>query len=98
VIELGYDPDDLAWHLRCYGEDELTEKVPKLTDDQLRRIGHVGGGFAMRSDTPSGAGMMLAKALALAAVKVIEGRERPLARARRRPGSLTRGGEPVWPE
>jgi hypothetical protein len=52
----------------------------------------------MRSDTPSGAGMMLAKALALAAEKVMEGRERPLARSRRRPGSLTRGGEPVWPE
>jgi hypothetical protein len=98
VIELGFDPDDLAWNLWCYGEDELAERVPKLTQEQLRRIGHIGGGFAMRSDKPSGAGMLLAKALALAAVKVIEGRERPLARSRRRPGSLTRGGVPVWLE
>ena len=54
MIELGFDPDDLAWHLRCYGEDGLAERVPELTPEQLGRIGHIGGGFATRSDTPSG--------------------------------------------
>lgn len=39
--------------------------------------------------TPSGDGMLLSKAIAHAAVEVLEGKERELARKRRRPGSAS---------
>jgi hypothetical protein len=45
---------------------------------------------AEKYPTPSGAGMLLSRALAMAAVEVIEGQARELTRKRRRPGSSAR--------
>jgi hypothetical protein len=45
----------------------------------------IAGKHAATSDVPSRAGMLLSKAIALAAVEVLEGKPRPLARKRRRP-------------
>lgn len=63
--------------LRTYGEEELASRVPYLDDAAMRRIGEVALPHACT-------GMLIAKALALAAVEVLEGASRPLKRGRRR--------------
>jgi hypothetical protein len=73
--------DDL-WR---YGEDDLARQVVHLTNHELDRIGEIAGKHSATSDVPSGAGMLLSKAMALAAVEVLEGKARPLARKHRRP-------------
>ncbi len=73
--------DDL-WR---YGEDDLAWRVINLGDHDLDRTAEIAGKNAATSDVPSGAGMLLSKAIALAAVEVLEGEPRPLARKRRRP-------------
>jgi len=82
------DPADDLWR---FGEEALAERVTDagdVSEQQLVRIGAVAWKYASSDEyaTPSGRGMMISKALAHAAVEVLEGRERPLARNRRRPG------------
>jgi hypothetical protein len=72
--------DDL-WR---YGEDDLARRAINLVDHELDRTAEIAGKHAATSDVPSGAGMQLSKAIALAAVEVLEGKPRPLARKRRR--------------
>jgi hypothetical protein len=60
------------------------EAVDRLTDADLVRVGEISGQLALT-------GTYFAKAAALAALEVIEGTARPLARTRRRPGSVKRG-------
>ncbi len=59
----------LAIDLRTYGEEALAAKVPDLTDDQMKRIGE-------RAAENACTGMLLARAAALAAIEVLEGRPR----------------------
>lgn len=65
--------------LRTYGEEELALRVPALTDAEMQQIGEAAGRNATTGGVP-----LIAKALALAAVEVLEGKSRPLKRNRRR--------------
>ncbi|MFB9931483.1 hypothetical protein ACFORO_14115 [Amycolatopsis halotolerans] len=68
-----------------YGEDAAAEWVVSCTDDELLRLGCIAGWVSLKGpSTPSGEGMMVCKALAIAAVCVREGKPRKLARARRK--------------
>ena len=76
----------LAEDLWRYGEDDLWQRVLTASDQTMEAIGlramdHLLHGQAL----PSGGSMLISKALALAAVEVLEGDERPLRRDRRRP-------------
>ena len=76
----------LAEELWRYGEDDLWQRVLTASDQTMEAIGlramdHLLHGQAL----PSGGSMLISKALALAAVEVFEGDERPLRRDRRRP-------------
>jgi hypothetical protein len=73
--------DDL-WR---YGDDDHAQHAFNLTDHELERMGEFAGEHSVITDVPSGAGMLFSTAIALAAVEVIEGNPRPLARTRRRP-------------
>jgi hypothetical protein len=68
---------DIADDLRNYGEDEVASKVMRLRRDQLERLFELA---AVHAQT----GMLFAKALALAAVEVVEGHTRALRRGRRK--------------
>lgn len=76
----------LALDLRTYGEDQCASAVPQLTDEQMSRIGEIAGHLVSSPNTrtASGASMLLAKAVALAAVEVIEGKPRDLKWKRRK--------------
>jgi hypothetical protein len=85
----GWKREDLAEILWRYGEEALADRVVDEGDvgaDQLRLIGEVAHRYALSDKyaSPSGHGMMIDKALAHGAVEVLEGRERSLARKRRR--------------
>lgn len=70
-------PDLIAEILWEYGEDELQSAALQMTARQRRELGLLAGEEYyghMRTD----------KAIALAAVRVLEGRERELKRKRRR--------------
>ena len=70
--------------LRAYGEDAVAEKLPTISDEAFFRIGERAFDYScMPTTLKSGAGMLIAKALALAAVEVIEGAPRALRRKRR---------------
>ncbi|WP_432847513.1 hypothetical protein ACQPXB_42500 [Amycolatopsis sp. CA-161197] len=75
----------IAGYLVQYGEVETAHWVLTCTGDELLRIGSVGHWLELRGpSTPSGGGMMPAKALALASVYVREGKPRDLVRGRRK--------------
>jgi hypothetical protein len=78
----------LAVELWRYGEDELWKRVLTLPDRTMQQIGERADHHLTRGPTTrAGDSMLIAKALALAAVEVLEGHSRPLKRARRRPRS-----------
>lgn len=84
--------EDIAHDLWSYGEYELAEKVvdeAQVSAEQIDLICTVASKYVYGDQyrLPSGSSMLLSKAVALAAVEVLEGRERDLARKRRRPGS-----------
>jgi hypothetical protein len=86
----------LAEDLWEYGEDELAHHALTLSDPDLGRVGVLAGRILLSDEyaTPSGASPMLSKACALAAVEVVEGRRRPLARRRRRIRDPDRRSQP----
>ena len=65
--------------LRTYGEDELAARVPTLGEAEMRTIAEAADRYLYTPERP-----LLAKAVALAAVEVLEGASRPLKRNRRR--------------
>ena len=69
--------EHLAVNLRTYGEDELATRVHDLTDQEMLKIGEVAASNTTESP-------LLAKAVTLAAVEVMEGKARPLKWGRRR--------------
>jgi hypothetical protein len=67
--------------LREHGEDELAERAPSLSDDELARIGALGGYYAFSEDAMAlGGSMGGARALSLATIDVLEGTGRDLRR------------------
>lgn len=78
--------------LRSHSEDELVERALSATDDELARIGRLGGYYAFSEDAMALGGT---RALALAATDVLErtGRELRWSRTERerdpdRPGKF----------
>ena len=65
-----------AW-LRSYGEDHVAAQVPNLPDSIMQKIFQRGGDLYL-------ARTAYMRALCLAAVEVIEGQVRPLARKKRK--------------
>jgi hypothetical protein len=78
----------LAVDLWRYGEDELWKRVLTLPDRTMKQIGERADYHLTRGPTTrAGDSMLISKALALAAIEVLEGHSRPLKRTRRRPTS-----------
>jgi hypothetical protein len=73
---------DILW---TYGEDSLAARAKDLSNQEIERVQEIADDYSTRPATPSGAGMLFAKAIALATVEVMEGQARALARKRRRP-------------
>ena len=73
--------ETLAGMLRSHGEDELAERAPSLSDDEMARIGTLGAYYAWSEDALSFLGSMGgARALSLATIDVIERSGRDLHR------------------
>src|SRR5437764_13490042 len=70
----------LAEELWSFGEDSLYPAALQLSDDDMVRLWLLGGKLLLKGKARSSG-----EAAALAAVAVIEGQQRPLARRRRRP-------------
>jgi hypothetical protein len=89
LLALGRDPGvtlietdrwTLAEQLSSFGEDSLSPAALQLSDEDMVRVWLLAGGLLMKERARSSG-----EATALAAVAVIEGNQRPLARKRRRP-------------
>jgi hypothetical protein len=81
LVNMGMRPsrETLASMLRRHGEDDLAERAPSFTDDEMGRIGTLGAYYAWSEDAFAlGSGMGGARALALATIDVIEGNQRDL--------------------
>ena len=76
--------EHLERQLRAFGEDTAADKFMSLTEDRIRQIQERAMHYACQADTPAGRPMLIDKALAMAAVEVIEGASRALSRKRRR--------------
>jgi hypothetical protein len=78
--------DTLAIDLRTFGEDDLADRVPALGDADLARIWERADHYVYSDEhaLKSGGSMLIGKALALAAVDVLEGASRDLRWKRRR--------------
>jgi hypothetical protein len=88
VLRTVFRRDHLESALRSYGEDECADAVRAgLTPQKVYEIGiaHYRLSYTPDPDKTSGAGYAFDKALALAAVEVLEGFPRQLKRKRRRP-------------
>jgi hypothetical protein len=80
-MALGVQREVLAKMLREYGEDELAERALSLSDDELARIGTLGGYYAFSEDAMTlGGSMGGARALSLATIDVLEDTGRDLRR------------------
>ena len=78
----------MAIDLWRYGEDDLWKRVLTLPDRTMKQIGERADQHLIYGPTTrAGDSMLISKALALAAVEVLEGKPRPLKRVRRRPES-----------
>jgi hypothetical protein len=82
VPYVSIDRATIASDLRSYGEDELAERIRQITDAQCVQIGWAAGRYWNHFE--GSAGMQLRKAVALAAVEVLEGQPRQLRRSRAR--------------
>jgi hypothetical protein len=89
LLALGRDPGvtlietdrwTLAEEMWSFGEDSLYPVALQLSDEEMVRLWLLAGGLLLKERARSSG-----EATALAAVAVIEGNQRPLARKRRRP-------------
>ena len=89
LLALGRDPGvtlietdrwTLAEELWSFGEDSLYPAALQLSDEEVVRLWLLAGRLLLKGEARSSG-----EASALAAVEVIEGKQRPLARKRRRP-------------
>jgi hypothetical protein len=78
---IGVKREVLAGVLRQHGEDDLAERALSLSDDELARIGTLGGYYAFSEDAMVlGGSMGGTRALSLATIDVLEGTGRDLRR------------------
>lgn len=89
LLTLGRDPGvtlvetdrwTIAEQLWSFGEDSIYPAALQLSDEDMVRLWRLAGRLLLKERARSSG-----EAAALAAVAVIEGKERPLARKRRRP-------------
>ena len=86
MAKLGVSREVLARMLREHGEDELVERAPTLSDDELARIGTLGAYYAFSEDAMAlGGSMGGSRALSLATIDVLEhtGRDLRVSRTER---------------
>jgi hypothetical protein len=77
--------EHVSTQLLAYGEERASRLVLNLNDEAFEFIEVKAMKFACEpGEKKSGAGMLLDKALCLAAIFVLEGASRPLSRTRRR--------------
>ena len=70
--------------LRAYGEDAVAAKLGFISEEDFTRLSERAFAYAcLPSGKKSDGGMLIAKALALAAVEIVEGAPRELHRKRR---------------
>jgi hypothetical protein len=70
----------MAGMLRQHGEDDLAERAPSLSDDELARIGTLGAYYAFSEDAMAlGGSIGGTRALSLATIDVLEDTGRDLA-------------------
>lgn len=80
-MALEVEREVLAGMLRAHDEDELAERALSLSDDELARIGTLGGYYAFSEDAMAlGGSMGGTRALALATIDVLDGTGRNLRR------------------
>jgi hypothetical protein len=74
--------DTVVRALLAHDEDDLAERVPSVTDEDLKRIGQLAGDYAFSAEhvLPSGSSMGGMRAISLAAVDVLERASRELHR------------------
>ena len=75
--------ENVATQLVAYGEDSVAARFASASDEEFVRIQERAFRYAIQPDTPSGRAMFLDKALALAAIEVLEGAPRALRRSKR---------------
>jgi hypothetical protein len=80
VTLIATDKWTLAEELWSFGEDSLCTAALQLSDEDMVRLWRLGGRLLLNDKARSSG-----EAAALAAVAVIEGKQRPLGRKRRRP-------------
>jgi len=80
VTHVETDRWTLAEELSSFGEDSLYPAALQLSDEDMVRLWLLAGGLLLKERA-----RFSGEATALAAVAVIEGNQRPLARKRRRP-------------
>jgi hypothetical protein len=80
-MALGVQRETLAAMLREHGEDDLAQRALSLSDDELARIGTLGGYYAFSEEAIAlGGSMGGTRALSLATIDVLEGTGRDLHR------------------
>jgi hypothetical protein len=74
--------DTLVRALLAHDEEDLAERVPSLTDEELQRIGERAEHYAFSSEHAprSGGSIGTSRAISLAAVDLLEGGSRKLHR------------------
>jgi hypothetical protein len=77
---------DIAKELTAYGEEEAATRIMEVSTDDYTAIEERAFKFACSIDPASGRPMLIAKALSMAAICVLEGKERALNRNRRKLG------------
>ena len=70
----------LVADLRAFDEDSVADAIPKLSDSELSRLFERAGVIDQRENSSS-------RSLCLAAVEIVEGKKRPLARKRKKSAS-----------
>jgi hypothetical protein len=85
VTLVSIDRWTLAEELWSFGEDALRDRALELSDEDMVRVWSRAGEIFLREEARSAG-----EAAALAAVSVLEGKRRPLARKRRRPRAQLR--------
>jgi len=78
-----FSRNTLVRALLAHDEDDLAERVPTVTDEELQRIGQIAGDYAFPAEVlapgPTSS-MGTTRAISLAAVDVLEGAPRKLRR------------------
>jgi hypothetical protein len=74
----------IAKDLSAYGEEDAARRIESLSPEDYALVEEKAFDFACSTDPNSGRPMLIAKALSMAAVEIIEGKARDLKRKKRK--------------